>query len=155
MNKTINGYKIKPYADLNGANLRGANLTSADLSGADLRGANLRSAKLPAFQIPQDGSLTVWKKLKQGRLAKLYIPAKAKRTASLVGRKCRTEYVKVLQVYDSDGKPTLKGSPSRGDGTYLSGSYFYPDKYDDDIRVECTNGVHFFLTREEAEEYSL
>lgn len=27
------------------------------------------------------------------------------------------------------------------------------DKYNDDPRVECTGGIHFFLTRQEAEEY--
>ena len=47
----VNGYIIKPYANLRGANLRSANLRSADLHGtnlrsADLRGANLRGADL-------------------------------------------------------------------------------------------------------------
>ena len=47
----INGYEIKPLAnlrdaDLCGADLYGANLSGADLSGADLRGANLGNADL-------------------------------------------------------------------------------------------------------------
>jgi hypothetical protein len=57
----INGYEIKPganlvgadlrgadlrYANLDGANLVNANLATADLRGADLRGANLRGANL-------------------------------------------------------------------------------------------------------------
>ena len=33
----------------------------ANLRDADLSGANLRDANLPDFQIPQDGSLIVWK----------------------------------------------------------------------------------------------
>lgn len=28
-----------------------------------------------------------------------------------------------------------------------------PDKFDPDVRVECSHGIHFFLTREEAETY--
>ena len=42
----INGYEIKPWANLTGANLRGANLRGAYLTGAYLRGAYLRGAYL-------------------------------------------------------------------------------------------------------------
>ena len=43
---TVNGYEIKPRANLSGANLRGADLSDANLSDADLRGAGLRDANL-------------------------------------------------------------------------------------------------------------
>ena len=36
---------------------------------------------------------------------------------------------------------------------YRVGAEVRPDSYDDDPRVECTNGIHFFLTRAETEEY--
>ena len=42
----INGYEIKPWANLWGANLKGANLQDADFWGANLRDANLRGANL-------------------------------------------------------------------------------------------------------------
>jgi hypothetical protein len=42
----INGYEIKPNANLSGANLSCANLRGADLRGADLSCANLRGANL-------------------------------------------------------------------------------------------------------------
>jgi len=42
----INGYEIKPYANLRNANLRNANLRNADLRGANLRGAYLVDADL-------------------------------------------------------------------------------------------------------------
>ncbi len=47
----VNGYKIKPkadlsWADLSGTNLAGAKLGRANLKGANLEGANLSSAKL-------------------------------------------------------------------------------------------------------------
>ena len=42
----INGYEIKPFANLQGAILRDANLVGANLYGANLYGANLRYANL-------------------------------------------------------------------------------------------------------------
>ena len=42
----INGYEIKPYADLQDADLRGANLQDVDLRDANLQGANLQDADL-------------------------------------------------------------------------------------------------------------
>ena len=140
-------------ADLGGANLRcadlrGANLRGANLYGADLRYADLRGAKLIHFQIPQTGTLEVWGK-KGGVLVKMLVPADAKRTGTLVGRKCRAEYVMTLDIEgDLSSVTTNRGA------TYTVGEYTYPDKYDDDIRIECTHGIHFFLTREEAEEWS-
>ncbi len=132
-------------ANLSGANLSGANLYGANLYGANLSGANLSGAKLPGFQIPQEGTLTVFKKLKGGTIAKLLVPADARRTATPTGRKCRAEWVEVLEgegVSGHDGKTA-----------YSPGAIVRPDKYDDDIRVGCTSGIHFFLTREEAEAY--
>ena len=124
--------------------LTGAVLTGADLGGAVLRDAVLRDAVLPAFQIPQEGELIVWKAV-GGGVCKLRIPPDAKRTASLVGRKCRAEWAEVLE----GGGPGLH-NPSV---MYRAGETARPDKYDDDIRVECTHGIHFFQTREEAEAY--
>jgi hypothetical protein len=148
-------------ADLSGANLRsadlsGADLRSADLSGADLSGANLRSADLRGanlkdvrelhYQIPQEGELIVWKAV-AGGVCKLRIPPEAKRTATPIGRKCRAEWVEVLEA------------PENGAGLhyrsviYRAGEVVRPDKYDPDPRLECTHGIHFFQTREEAEAY--
>jgi len=132
-------------ASLEGANLYGANLKGASLEGANLYGAYLKGAKLPNFQIcPEEGDFIAWKKV-QGGVLKLLVPATAKRTSSLVGRKCRAEFVVVLEgsgVSKHDGKTV-----------YEPGMTVYPDKYDGDIRVECTSGIHFFITRKEAEEY--
>jgi hypothetical protein len=148
-------YRANLYrADLSGANLSGANLSGADLSWANLSWANLSEAnlsgaKLPKFQIPQEGTLTVWKKAKYGVLVKLLIPENARRTGSLVGRKCRAEFALPLEIYNSSKEvETTKGFK------YTKNTLVYPDSYNDDIRIECTNGIHFFLTKEEAEEYN-
>ena len=147
-------------ADLRGADLRGAYLGDANLGGADLRGAYLGDAdlrgaylgdaknlKLPPFQIPQEGELVVWKKLAGGKLCKLRIPPDAKRTASVIGRKCRAEFAEVIEG---------SGSSWRGlenDIEYAPGKTVRPDSYDDNPLVECSNGIHFFLTKEEAEAW--
>ena len=136
-------YLTRAY--LTGANLTGANLDGANLDGANLTGANLTGAKLPHYQIPQKGALIVYKKLSGETVARLQVPAKARRTASLVGRKCRAEYVKVLEGegYSRHDRRTH----------YSPGKTVRPDSYDDDPRIECAPGIHFFLTRQEAEEY--
>jgi hypothetical protein len=36
---------------------------------------------------------------------------------------------------------------------YQAGEFVKPDSYDPSIYVECSNGIHFFLTRTEAENY--
>ena len=133
-----------------------ANLTGADLTRAGLYGANPTRAqsdettRWPGFQIPQEGALIVYKKLSYGVLAKLQVPAKAGRTASVVGRKCRAAYVKVLAL---EG-PTVEGRSSHNPAVvYRPGKTVRPDRYDPNPLVECAHGIHFFLTREEAEAY--
>ena len=139
-------------AYLAGANLAGANLARADLARANLAGANLAGAKgtakkLPHFQLPA-GDLIGWKRC-GGHIVKLLIPADAKRTASLVGRKCRAEFVKVLEI-----EGAAEAASSHDSGTvYRVGEIVRPDSYDDNPLVECTHGIHWFATRAEAEEY--
>ena len=146
-------------ASLSGANLSGANLRCANLSGANLRranlsGADLSGANLPDFSVcPDVGSFTGWKKLVDGHIARLLIPEDASRTSSLVGRKCRAEFVQVVSITGADGVEYTDGI-SKHDGTvYTVGEVVFPDSYNDDIRVECTNGIHFFITRAEAVNY--
>jgi hypothetical protein len=153
------------YADLRGANLGCADLTGANLGGANLFFANLQTARLdranivaadlPHFQIP-DGDLTVWGK-KNGNLVRLLVPAAARRTACLVSRKCRAEYV-VTQWIEGGLNSVEHVSPSvLIEGTittiYTVGEETYPDMYDDDTRVDCSHGIHFFLTEQEAREW--
>jgi hypothetical protein len=146
-------------ADLSNADLRSANLSGADLSNADLRGADLYNAdlssadisgaKLPHFQIvPCEGSFIAWKKTSRG-VIKIQIPARAKRVSSLVGRICRAEFVKVLSGPGCGGSSPTYNTKL----VYNKGDIVYADSFDPDIRLECTNGIHFFMTREEAEEH--
>jgi len=137
-------------ANLTEANLTGANLSWADLSGANLFWANLKDVKnMPCFQIvPESGSFVGWKKLQNGVIAELLIPAKAARVSS-TGRKCRAEFVKVIELIGS----SEAFDKHTGKTLYKVGEVVKPDKWEADIRVECTHGIHFFLTKKEAEEY--
>ena len=136
-------------ASLCGANLQLANLQLANLCGANLRRANLRNTKLPDFNItPSEGSFIAWKQTSLG-IIKIQIPSTAKRTSSLVSRKCRAEFVKVISGPGCGGISPTADSPL----TYNRYAIVQADKYDDDIRVDCTEGIHFFMTREEAEKW--
>ncbi len=160
----VNGYTIEPWANLEGANLEGANLEGANLGwanlyGANLEGANLKGAnlgwanlegaKLPRFQIcPQEGSFIAYKKTTKG-VIRIMIPDDAKRTNSLTDRKCRASKVIVLDGDGVGGTGTYYPSLVYGEGDVIE-----CEDYDDDIRVECTKGIHFFMTKEEAEEWN-
>jgi hypothetical protein len=141
-------------ANLRGADLREANLRGADLSGADLRGANLSGADLSGAQnadlaiaqtrILPEGDLIGWKKLANGVIAKLRIPEDAKRSHAF-GRKCRAEYAIVIE---GDGFSQHDSSFK-----YTPGATVRPDDFDPDWTQECAGGIHFFITRAEAENY--
>ena len=144
-------------ANLNGANLEGANLEGANLKGAYLKGANLEGAKISSSELDKlyahhvitpEGNLIGWKKLNDGTICRLLIPTDAKRVGGLAGRKCRAEFARVL---DGSGKSwTNQFTPVK----YTPGKIVRPDKYDPDPLVECSSGIHFYLTKQEAEEFT-
>ena len=140
----LRGKKTGIKADLSYANLRSANLRFANLSYADLSFADLQKL-LSIRTILPEGDLIGYKKLRDGVVCKLRIPANAKRIGGLVGRKCRAEYAIVLE-----GEGVSQHDSSF---IYKVGETIKPDEYDDDPLVECSRGVHFFITKEEAEAY--
>jgi hypothetical protein len=86
-----------------------------------------------------------WKKLQGGVIARLLIPKTAQRVGGLAGRKCRCEFAIVLE---GDGKSIHNGTE------YKAGAEVKPDEYDPNPLVECSHGIHFFITRQEAEDYN-
>jgi len=140
-------------AYLSDANLSGANLSGAYLSGANLSGANLRGAKgadtaIAMTRILPEGTLIGWKKLRNGVIAKLMIPEYAKRSHAF-GRKCRAEFAEVLELHGAEV------GYSQHDSTfvYRVGDVIKPDSWSENWQEECANGIHFFITRLEAENY--
>jgi hypothetical protein len=145
-------------AGLRSADLSSADLRSAVLSSADLRYADLSSAVLPDFQIvPEEGSYIAWKKLKDDKICKLLVHEKAKRTSSLVGRKCRCSKAMVLSIESMYGKTEHKDGFSQfcDDFIYNVGKYVSVkvEDFNSDVRIECASGIHHFITRKEAEEF--
>jgi len=145
---------IKSGADLNGADLRGADLRGADLRGADLYGADLYGTKnLPELAAAQtnilpEGPIVGWKKCRNQVIVKLLIPAEA-RKSNASGRKCRAEFVKVLQVFGAE----IGVSTHDNTTIYRKGETITCHKWEEDRWVECGGGIHFFITRIEAESY--
>ena len=143
-------------AYLQGADLRGADLQGADLQGADLRGADLRGSlnavsALARIQfIPETGSFEAWKKCSGGVIVKLLIPEDAKRSHGSQ-RKCRASKAVVLEVF---GAEYARSGGEYGIVEYRKGATVEPlNGWDEDRWNVCSSGIHFFITRLEAEEY--
>ena len=129
---------------------------------ADLSGANLYEAKngdLVKAQtvIVPEGDIIGWKKCLDNVIVKLLIPKEAKRS-NATGRKCRAEYVEVLDlIYGNDKRKKVEKAISSHDKKteYKKGETVKCDKWDEERFNECSGGIHFFITREEAEDYNI
>jgi hypothetical protein len=148
-------------ADLTRANLTRANLTRANLNGANLDGASYlettkrdENTRFGFRQMLPFGTLIMFKKV-GGRVLTLRVPEAAARTSSYVGRKCRVSFAIVERAETIDGKPVPKTdtewrSTYDSNFVYRLGEVVAPDEWDDDPLLECTHGIHCFITREEA-----
>src|ERR1700676_3242946 len=144
-------------ANLDGANLMRANLTQANLMRANLDGANLTRANLDGANHISDlaaaqltilpvGSFIGWKKCQNNVIVKLMISHKVRRS-NATGRKCRAESVRVLAVFGGN-----KGISIHDQKTiYRKGETVTCDTWNENRWVECGGGIHFYLSRIEAE----
>ena len=159
-------------ADLQGAYLQGAYLQRADLQGAylqraDLQGAYLQGAYLQrayldsktqidincqAFvetRILPEGDIIGYKKCRNSIIVKILIPKEAKRSHAF-GRKCRAEYADVLEIFGASEAV----SEYDNNFVYKVGERMYPkNPFSEKWFEECDSGIHFFITRTEAENY--
>ena len=148
-------------ADLRGADLRGADLWYADLRGANLRGANLWSTDLSCVKniffpmaCPEKGSFIAFKKA-GCYIIELFIPSNAKR-CSATSRKCRCSKAKVISITTLSGdKTNITEVHSNYDPNFIYklGEYVEVKNFDDNRWNECSTGIHFFITRQEAVNY--
>ena len=150
------------YADLHEADLHGVNLSRANLSGADLSGADLSEVKhIPYIYMvcPEEGAFIGWKKAEiseKQMIVKLSIPASAKRLSS-TSRKCRCNKAKVLEIYNLDGTVAEERecySSYDKNFIYEVGKTVKVDTFNEDRWKECTQGIHFFMNRQEAINYN-
>ena len=148
-------------ADLRGVDLRDANLYGADLRDADLGGANLWSTDLSCVKniffpmaCPEKGSFIAFKKA-GCYIIELFIPSNAKR-CSATSRKCRCSKAKVISITTPSGdKTNITEVHSNYDPNFIYklGEYVEVKNFDDNRWNECSTGIHFFITRQEAVNY--
>ena len=165
-------------ADLRGANLREADLREADLRGANLRGANLRGANLyhadlrgteniPTYVCPlvcpEEGSFIGFKKAiifnsdildVSHVIVKLKVLENAKRSSATT-RKCRCSEAEVISITSLNGNYSLTKAFSsfNPEFIYEVGKIVTVDNFDENRWNECSTGIHFFITRDEAVNY--
>ena len=154
------------YADLGGADLEYADLSGADLEYANLDGANLGHANLWSTDLscvkniffpmacPEKGSFIAFKKA-GCYIIELFIPSNAKR-CSATSRKCRCSKAKVISITTPSGdKTNITEVHSNYDPNFIYklGEYVEVKNFDDNRWNECSTGIHFFITRQEAVNY--
>ena len=152
-------YANLAYAKLSDANLDRANLDRANLFRANLTDANLFDANLAEAQnvpfvplaCPDTGSFIGYKKA-DGLIVQLQILEDSKR-CSATSRKCRCDKAKVLSIQNVDGSPAdVKEVRSNYDKNFLYrvGEIVQVDDFNEDRFSECSEGIHFFINRQEA-----
>ena len=159
-------------ADLAGANLSDAylyraNLTRANLSDANLYNTNLENVILDMAYLvgaknipyiplscPSEGAFIGWKKVEGKYLIKIQIPEDARRSSATT-RKCRCDKALVLDITSLDGEKHYDEVTNTNykETIYKVGEMVYPDSFDENRWNECSNGIHFFINKEDAIDY--
>ena len=138
-------------AYLHGADLQGTDLQRAHLQGADLQGAKGIELTIARTRVvPPEGEVICWKKCMNNVIVKLLVPKEAKRSNAF-GRKCRADFVQVLEVIGADFGISCWNNAVE----YHVGETVKCDVWNENYQVECGGGIHFYITREEAEAHNL
>lgn len=159
-------------ANLYGARLNGNDFFNVDLRNADMRyaeinGSNFRDARTNDTNIenvrintftngyplacPEKGAFTAYKRA-QGYIIELLVPENAQRSSAF-GRKCRCDRAEVVSITKRDGAPAdVNSLHSDYDENfiYTIGEMASVEDFDTNRWHECSQGIHFFITREEA-----
>ncbi len=87
------------------------------------------------------------------KIAKLLIPGCAKRSHAF-GRKCRASEAFVVAIFDGEKEVNNGYSTYNSSFEYVVGQTVKPkEAFSEDWQNECASGIHFFITRIEAENY--
>ena len=157
------------YVNFENANLEGVNFVGAYLVGAYFKGANLANASLAGANLTSSyfegvknaelviaktcilpgGDLIGWKKCQNEVIVKLKIPENAKRTNAF-RRNCRAEFVDVVEVIGADVGLSIHDN---GKTKYEAGKRVMSDSFEENLQEDLVSGIHFFITRAEAEAF--
>ena len=150
-------YADLSYANVCGADLSDANMSGTNMSGANMRGANMRGANLCGANmcdadrlrkgIKLSEPIIGWKKCQNKVLVKLEIPRGAI-VFSINNNECRTDKAKVLEIIGGD-----RAYSKHKFFSYYVGDIIEVFNFNCEYNVECAEGIHFFRTRKEAEDY--
>lgn len=149
------------YCDLQYASLEGTNLSYSDLRNANLQNANLVGTNLfraigDHFEYRRGKMLTesiigykVCKTQEDGMpvIVTLEIP-KGAIVFSINEKKCRTNKAKVLSI--GNGHVIDRAYSILRYMTYYVGDEFTVYNFNCEYNVECAEGIHFFMTKEDA-----
>lgn len=153
------------FARLFKVNLKYANIRYANFCGASLDNMSLRKIRYNentaffALQCPEEGSFIGYKKAENtdGKpvIVKLQITEDAKRS-SATSRKCRCNKAKVLSITSIEGETEYDSASCldlHENFIYKVGETVEATDFDEDRWNECSTGIHFFITRDEAVQY--
>ena len=171
---------IIEYAILKGVNFRcnvfletsfeGSILEYSELKYSAFRFVNLKDCSLKRYLDKIEGknsnyiegkvltdNIIGYKKCMDYTIVTLEIPRGAI-VFSIDGTKCRTNKAKVIAIDGADRAYSKHSTYSEHNRTYGHMSYYVGDEFtvynfDCKYNEECSRGIHFFLTREEAEDY--
>lgn len=147
-------------ADLRSTNLSFSNcdatiFTSSLLMGANLEGLNA-TERTVHFRIscPETGYFFGYKKCFNDRMVKLLIPADAKRSSS-TSNACRCDKAITVAIMNKDktGFYTEANSFVDENFIYRLGEMSYADSYNEDRWLDSSNGIHFWMSFDEALKY--
>ena len=130
-----------------------------DLSNAGLIGANLNEVSYNhqtsffAMQCPEKGSFIGYKKAKN-KIVELLIMEDSERSSATT-RKCRCSKAKVLSITDLENTKEFNEVASDYDKSFIYkvGEIVEVKDFNNDRWDECSTGIHFFITRDEAVTY--
>ena len=160
----VNSNAYLRYADLSNADLSNADLRYVNLSNADLYNANLRYANLSNADLSEtekirkgviiDKPVRVFKKCIKNNIVELEL-LKGSIVFSINNKKCRTNKAKVISINGKCEKGLKCRSSYNYKFIYEVGKTLEVKDFDLMYNVECSSGIHFFWTKEEAEDYVL
>ena len=150
-------------AYLSSANFKGATIDSfTSFCRADIdKDMNISCPNVP-INCPEEGSFIGFKvglssiDISEVVLIKLEIMEDAKRSSG-TRRKCRADKVKVLDIINLNSEKHEKEAISikmRRNFKYKVGEVIQINNFDNNRWNECSTGIHFFITKDEALQYA-
>ena len=138
--------------DMRYANMRNVDMRNTNMMGVDMIGTNMSCVDMSGVDRLRKGiklsePIIGWKKCNNNVLVKLEIPRGAI-VFSINNKKCRTDKAKVLEIIGAD-----RAYSNHKFFSYYVGDIIEVFNFNCEYNVECAEGIHFFKTRKEAENY--